>query len=64
VKIVLTIEKAALVVVTQDENEEKEERDEMLINGPDRLALCLPLLFPFSFFFFFSNYFFFFCIQQ
>jgi hypothetical protein len=51
VKIALTIEKAVLVVVvTQDENEENEEeehRDEMLINGPDRFTLCLPLLFLF-----------------
>jgi hypothetical protein len=38
--------KAVLVVVTQEENEEEaEKRDEMLINGPDHLALCLSLLF-------------------
>lgn len=34
-----------VVVVAQEENEEEaEERDEMLINGPNHLALCLSLL--------------------
>jgi hypothetical protein len=51
VKIVLTMERAVLVVavITQDENDEEEkedEKDEMLINGSHRLTLCLSLLFP------------------
>ncbi len=51
-KIVLTMKKASLVVVlTQDESEEdeeeEEERDETLINGLDRIVLCLSLLFLF-----------------
>ncbi len=40
---------AVLVVVIQEENddddEEEEGKDEMLINGPDYLALCSSLLF-------------------
>jgi hypothetical protein len=47
VKIVLTMERAARVAVTQDENEEEEKRDEMLINDPDRLVPNLRLLFLF-----------------
>jgi hypothetical protein len=42
-------DETVLVGVTQEKNEEEEERegkDEMLINGPNHLALCLSLLFP------------------
>jgi hypothetical protein len=66
-KIVLTMKKASLVVVlTQDESEEdeeeEEERDETLINGLDRIVLCLSLLF--LFFSFFNCFFFFFTFNN